>query len=253
MTEPTRFEIDGARHYTTDIPGKAYPSVTTILGKTASEHAKKMLNNWNLKNPGGKEKAAARGTAIHQACEDYIRGLPINLPDEYLPFWRGLSQHLDKYDYFVWSEKPLRPEWNYCTGKDGISRVWSHKYHFCGCPDLIGVRGGVVILADFQNFESTVLSILPYQTRQEQLHRLEQAQQVWDAARCLRPGCRRDIGTGGSLRPDPRLTPEIDQSFILHGDELSRFQTKWLQKVRRYEELKELEHQEQLEKEEEAQ
>ena len=69
-----------------------------------------MLNNWNLKNPGGKEKAAARGTAIHQACEDYIRGLPINLPDEYLPFWRGLSQHLDKYDYFVWSEKPLRPE-----------------------------------------------------------------------------------------------------------------------------------------------
>ena len=46
---------------------------------------------------------------------------------------------------------------------------------------------------------------------------------------------------------------EIDQSFILHGDELSRFQTKWLQKVRRYEELKELEHQEQLEKEEEAQ
>ena len=43
------------------------------------------------------------------------------------------NQHLDKYDYFVWSEKPLRPEWNYCTGKDGISRVWSHKYHFCGC------------------------------------------------------------------------------------------------------------------------
>ena len=44
-------------------------------------------------------------------------------------------------------------------------------------------------------------------------------------------------------------TPEIDQNFLLHGDELSRYQTKWLQKVRRYEELKELEHLEQLEKE----
>ena len=146
MTEPTRFEVNGARHYTTDIPGKAYPSVTTILGKTASEHSKKMLSNWNAKNPGGKEKAAARGTAIHAACEAYIRGQPINLPEEYMPFWQGLSQHLDRFDYFVWSEKPLKPEWNYCTGKDGISRVWSHKYHFCGCPDLIGVRGGVVIL-----------------------------------------------------------------------------------------------------------
>jgi hypothetical protein len=36
-------------------------------------------------------------------------------------------------------------------------------------------------------------------------------------------------------------TPEIDQSFLFHGDELSRFRMKWLQKVRRYEELKELE------------
>ena len=87
MTEPTRFEIDGARHYTTDIPGKAYRSPQSWARQHLS--TPKMLNNWNLKNPGGKEKAAARGTAIHQACEDYIRGLPINLLDEYLPFWRG--------------------------------------------------------------------------------------------------------------------------------------------------------------------
>ncbi len=70
MSSPTRFEINGERHYTTDREGKAYPSVTTILGKTASAHAKKMLTNWNLKNPGGKESAAARRTAVHQACED---------------------------------------------------------------------------------------------------------------------------------------------------------------------------------------
>ena len=42
-------------------------------------------------------------------------------------------------------------------------------------------------------------------------------------------------------------TPEIDQSFLFHGDELSRFQTKWLQRVRRYKELKELEHQAEIE------
>ena len=103
---------DPIDHYTTDREGKAYPSVTTILGKTASAHAKKMLNNWNLKNPGGKESAAARGTAVHQACEDYIRGKEVSLPEAYEPFWNGLSKHLDRFDSFLWSEKPLNPEWS---------------------------------------------------------------------------------------------------------------------------------------------
>ena len=33
-------------------------------------------------------------------------------------------------------------------------------------------------------------------------------------------------------------TPEIDQSFLFHGDDLTKYKTKWLQKVRRYRELK---------------
>ena len=252
MTEPTRFEIDGARHYTTDIPGKAYPSVTTILGKTASEHAKKMLNNWNLKNPGGKEKAAARGTAIHQACEDYIRGLPISLPDEYLPFWRGLSQHLDKYDYFVWSEKPLRPEWSFCTGKDGISRVWSHKYHFCGCPDLVGVRNGVVILADFKTSNQPYCRYFPTKQDRSNFTGWSKLNKCGTQLGAYALAVQETLGLEVHCAQILVSTPEIDQSFILHGDELSRFQTKWLQKVRRYEELKELEHLEQLEKEDAA-
>jgi hypothetical protein len=39
---------------------------------------------------------------------------------------------------------------------------------------------------------------------------------------------------------------------LFQGDELSRFQTKWLQKVRRYKELKEIEHQEELDKQADA-
>ena len=34
-------------------------------------------------------------------------------------------------------------------------------------------------------------------------------------------------------------TPEIDQSFILTSEELDRHRTKWLQKIRRYQEIKE--------------
>ena len=150
MAKPTRFEVNGERHYATDKADKAYPSVTTILGATSSERSKKALLNWQAKNPNGAMLAAERGSAVHQACEDYIRGKEIPLKEEYLPFWEGMSQHLDKYDEFIWSEMPLRPEWKFCTGEDGISRVWSHEYMYCGCPDLLGVRNDTVIIGDFK-------------------------------------------------------------------------------------------------------
>ena len=35
MTKPTRFEVNGERHYATDRADKSYPSVTTILGATS--------------------------------------------------------------------------------------------------------------------------------------------------------------------------------------------------------------------------
>ena len=245
MDGPTRFEVNGARHYTTDIPGKAYPSVTTILGKTASEHAKKMLNNWNLKNPGGKEKAAARGTAIHAACERYIRGLPVgDLHEDHLPFWQGLSQHLDRYDHFLWSEKPLKPEWDYCTGKDGISRVWSHKYGFCGCPDLIGVRGGVVILGDFKTSNQPYCRYFPTKTDRSNFTGWSKLNKCGLQLAAYALAIEETLGIVVDCAQILVSTPEIDQSFLFHGDELDRFRTKWLQKVRRYGELKEMEEQE---------
>ena len=75
MQTPTRFEINGVRHYRAgDDPNRVYPSVTSILGKTAGAKANQRLQAWNLNNPGAREAAAKRGTAIHAACEDYIRG-----------------------------------------------------------------------------------------------------------------------------------------------------------------------------------
>ncbi len=256
MDEPTRFEVDGARHYTTDKPGKVYPSVTTILGKTASEHSKKMLHNWGLKNPGGKEKAAARGTAIHAACERYIRGQPVgDLPEDYLPFWRGLSKHLDKYDYFVWSEKPLKPEWNFCTGKDGISRVWSHEFGFCGCPDLVGVRNDVVILGDFKTSNQPYCRYFPQKndpTTKNNFTGWSKLNKCGLQLGAYALAVEETLGLKVDCAQILVSTPEIDQSFLFQGDELSRFQTKWLQKVRRYKELKEIEHQEELEKQADA-
>jgi hypothetical protein len=240
MSAPTRFEINGERHYRTDKADKAYPSVTTILGKTASAHSKKVLSNWQNKNPGGLQKAAARGTAIHNACERYIRGLPTEVPDEYLPFWRGLSQHLDRYDSFLWSEKPLRSEWDHCIGSDGISRVWSHEYGFCGCPDIIGIRNSVIILGDFKTSNGPYCRYFPKEkgnrgdfTGWSKLSKCGMQLAAYSIA------AEETLGLHIDAAQILVSTPEIDQSFLFHGDELGRFRTRWLQRVRKYRELKE--------------
>ena len=157
------------------------------------------------------------------------------------PFWEGLDKHLDKFDYFIWSEKPLKPEWNFCTGSDGISRLWSHQYGFCGCPDLIGYRNSLAILVDFKTSNQPYCRWFPDKkdpsTRQNftgwsklnkcalQLAAYGQAaQETLD----VHIDCAQILVS----------TPEIDQSFLFHGDDLTKYKTKWLQKVRRYRELK---------------
>ena len=94
------------------------PSVTTVLSGTESEKSKAGLRQWQEKNPGALEAAATRGTAIHKCCEDYLRGLPLDCPEEYLPFWTGMHQYLDWFDRIHWSERPLRPDWNHLRSED---------------------------------------------------------------------------------------------------------------------------------------
>ena len=240
---PTRFEVDGVRHYRTgDNPDRSYPSATAILSKTAGAKANQTLAQWNLRNPGAREEAALRGSTIHLACENYIRGKPVELPEKYQPYWDGLAPHLDRYDYFIWSEKPLRPEWDFCVGADGISRVWSHKYKYCGCPDLVGVRGSTILVSDFKS------SVGPY-SRYYPKHIDRSRFGGWSKFN----KCTLQLG-GYSLALEETLgipihmaqilvtTPETVQQFILQPHELKQAQYRWLQRVASYYKIKELEN-----------
>lgn len=247
MSLTTRFELEGTRLYRPgDNPNKAYPSVTAILGKTSSEASKKALATWGLKNPGGLQAAAERGTAIHAACESYIRGLPVELPDELQGFWKGLSTHLDRYSEFLWSEKPLQPQWKFCTGQDGISRIWSHRFAYCGCPDLIGIRNGVLILGDFKTSTGPYSRYYPGKDRDPGL-----TFGGWSKFRkcslqlaAYAIAAEETLGLKIDAAQILVSTPDITQSFLIHGDELKTQKFKWLQRVRQYWEIVEAEAQE---------
>lgn len=244
MVLATRFDVDGVRHYRTgDRPDRAYPSVTSILGKTADPEAAELLRLWNERNPGAREAAAERGSAIHKAAEDYLRGRSIDLNENLYDYWDGMPQRLDSFDYVVWSEKPLLPEWSFCIGDDGISRVWSHKHRYCGCPDIVGVRNGVAILADIKSSNGPYCRYHPKNVKTENLQ--------GDAHRKLFGGWKKftkcalqlgayaialeeTLGFGIDAAQMLITTPTGTQSFLLRGHELHTARYKWLQKVRAY-------------------
>ena len=69
--------------------GLYMPSVTTVLSATETEKSKAGLKQWQLNNPGALEEASTRGSAIHLGCENYLRGLKPDVPEEYQEFWNG--------------------------------------------------------------------------------------------------------------------------------------------------------------------
>ena len=248
MITATRFSLNGERFYRpADRPDAAYPSVTTILGKTASEHSKKALLSWAAKNPGAREAAAERGSAIHAACEAHIRGQRINIPEEYRPFWRGLEEQLDKYDSFLWSERPLLPQWKSVIGDDGIARIWSHKHGYAGVPDLIGVRNGVVIMGDFKTSTGPYSRWFPKDDNRKLFTGWSKYKKCAEQLAAYALAAEETLGVHVDCAQILVSTPEISQSFFIHGDELLKHRTSWLQKVRRYYELKAEEQEQQAE------
>ena len=95
---PARITLNGKRHYTTPLFTGPAPSVTTIISETASEQNKRKLEMWSKANPGVKEKAAERGTAIHYGMEQYLKGnKEPEISDDYAEFWNGMPKILDQF------------------------------------------------------------------------------------------------------------------------------------------------------------
>lgn len=155
----TRLTLNGLRHYNCAGVPKPLPSVTSILSATQSEETQKKLAHWNVMNPGALENAAARGTFVHNAVENWIRGLLVEPPREYLPYWTGMPERLEELltgGKVLWSEKPYnQPQWSRYTGEDGVGRIHYYDentgYGYAGCCDIIyRDQNGEIILGDFK-------------------------------------------------------------------------------------------------------
>ena len=157
---PVRITLNGKRHYTTPLPSGPAPSVTTIISETASEQNKKKLEMWSKNNPGVKEKAAERGTAIHYGMEQYLKGnKEPEIDEEYQNFWSGLPKILDQFTEVLWAVSPVLDRFKFTLGCDDIARVWGADGQgraWAGAPDIIAVANNKLTLADLKT------SVRPY-------------------------------------------------------------------------------------------
>ena len=155
-----RITLNGRRHYTTPLPTGPAPSVTTIISETASEANKRKLEMWSKNNPGVKEQAAERGTAIHYGMEQYLKGNKNpDIPEEYGDFWAGMPSILDQFQEVLWAESPVLDKFNFTIGSDDVARVWGCDdagRAWAGAPDIIAVANNKLTLADLKT------SVKPY-------------------------------------------------------------------------------------------
>jgi hypothetical protein len=115
---------------------------------------------WSKANPGVKEAAAERGTAVHYGMEQYLKGNKTpEIPEDYGDFWSGMPPILDQFEEVLWAESPVLDKFDFTIGADDVARVWGcddQGRSWAGAPDIIGVVGNKLTLADLKT------SVKPY-------------------------------------------------------------------------------------------
>ena len=110
-------------------------------------------------NPGVADAAAARGTWIHEATENHLRGLKVVPPKQYEDYWTGVPERCDELlegGRVLRSERPFnQPAWSKYVGEDGVGRIFYYDentgHGYAGCCDLIYMdQNAEIVLADFK-------------------------------------------------------------------------------------------------------
>ena len=240
----TRLTINGSRHYKT--PYGALPSVTTILSATGGNKA--ALERWAKKNPGGREAAAARGTAVHKLMEEYLLGIekdPVIDNEEIAQFWGDLPEKLDKLGRVIWAENPVGDAYPWTMGGDGISRVWhpgvneTETWGWAGAPDIVAEYKGKIVLGDLKTSNGLYFARWPGPETPKNEYAMRRSGFL-KYQKCLMQLGAYALGLEHTVGIVPELlmifvaTRERSQVFAVQGGTIEKYKQKWLDAVEKY-------------------
>ena len=135
---------DGVRLYETP-EGNKYPSITTVL----SVRNKQGLFEWR-KRVGEDvanyiaRTAAARGTAVHHMCEDYLNNVHIDWPDK----WKEHTKKFLPHALFTQMRDNLLHRIDNIHAQE--CGLYSDKYRVAGRVDCIAEFDGKLSIIDFK-------------------------------------------------------------------------------------------------------
>ena len=144
LTELTTQTVNFKRFYETP-DGKLYPSITTVL----STRNKKGLFEWR-KRVGDEvanyvaRTSAARGTAVHHMCEDYLNNFPTEWPDK----WSEHEKKFLPFCLFKQLENKVLQKIDNIRSQE--CALFSNKYKVAGRVDCIAEYDGKLSIIDFK-------------------------------------------------------------------------------------------------------
>ena len=144
LTELTTQTVNFKRFYETP-DGKLYPSITTVL----STRNKKGLFEWR-KRVGDEvanyvaRTSAARGTAVHHMCDDYLNNFPVDLPDK----WKEHEKKFLPFCLFKQLENKVLQKIDNIRSQE--CALFSNKYRVAGRVDCIAEYDGKLSIIDFK-------------------------------------------------------------------------------------------------------
>ena len=144
LTELTTQTVNFKRFYETP-DGKLYPSITTVL----STRNKKGLFEWR-KRVGDEvanyvaRTSAARGTAVHHMCEDYLNNFPVDWPDK----WKEHEKKFLPFCLFKQLENKVLQKIDNIRSQE--CALFSNKYRVAGRVDCISEYDGKLSIIDFK-------------------------------------------------------------------------------------------------------
>jgi hypothetical protein len=198
---------------------------------------------WSKNNPGVKEAAAERGTAIHSCMEHYLKKEDFEVPVDYQDFWDGMAPILDQFQEVLWAETPLLYKHQFAISSDGVGRVWGRDEEdrpWVGSPDIICVVNNKLTLVDLKT------SVKPYSRWWPK--NLEKGSTEWRDLlggymkfnKCCLQLAAYDMGIEQTLGMKVQQagilvsTPTKNQVFRISRKHLNAFREKWLKVVDEY-------------------
>ena len=209
-----RVNLSGKRHYATP-DGNKLPSVTTILSATKPAESVEALANWR-KRVGEKNaqaittEAAGVGTVMHKMLEVHCKG-------EVKPAGSNMVQQVARR----MADQVISQGLSNMTEYWGLEVPLYFPGLYAGTTDLVGCWKGEPVIGDFKQtnkpkkrewVDDYFLQLSAYIMAHNEVHGT-------DIKRGVVMMCSRDCQY---------------QEFILEGEELDLYQTKWIDRVEQY-------------------